>query len=84
MDEDKIYSLIDEANDSFVAIAIHFCGYEKEDLLIKAEKSYRTKFKDLNVNPSVVSDIYSVAIFCTNDNSIQKIKNNIESKLIKN
>ena len=57
-----------------------FYGYERIDAQEKEQRTYMAQFKKLNIQPRIVSDIYSCR---NNDKEIQNIKDNLESKIIK-
>ena len=81
MEKKKIYKLIDECRKGMREIDDAYLGAKRIVVHEKEENFYKPKFKELEVNPKIISDIYN----CRNDNEgINKIKRNIEVLLIKN
>ncbi|NCN87128.1 hypothetical protein GW932_04805 [archaeon] len=80
METEKIYKLIDECVKDMLKIEKNFYGYERIKTHEKEERLYKARFEDLNINPSIVSNIYSSR---NNNSEIQEIKNSIEKLILK-
>ena len=81
MEKEIVKSLVEECYGDFKQINNNFIGYEKINMAEKEEKFYKAKFKELNVNTKIVSEIYTQATLSGNKNELEEIKKNIEEYL---
>ncbi len=80
--EKEILNLIDDCYNSFVKINKNFYGCERIDTNEKEEQFYKSKFKQLNVKRSIVSEIYTVVKLSGKKEGLEEIKKNLGSRLI--
>jgi len=77
MNNQKVLKLVDETYDSFQTIKKNFHGSERIKTNEKEEKYYRAKFRELGVDPSIVSKIYHEVVLSGNKRGLEGIKKNI-------
>jgi len=73
------YALIYRCRKEMLEIDEKFYGQERIGMQEKEENFYKSRFKAININPKIVSKIYSCR---NNDKEIQNIKDNPESLVI--
>jgi len=82
MGKKEILSLIDECYDGLVKINNTFYGCERIDANEEEERFYKSKFRELNVKRSIVSEIYTIVRLSGKKEGLKEIKKNLGSRLI--